>query len=197
MIDTLDLTQLVSFATHTAGNTLNLLITRFSSNFFSDIRSNDPILSDHYAILSTLNIPSSSRPSRITKQIRNIKEIDPLLFSERYFQFTCFFSAPASTLPAFSLQLSTTLSSHLDKHAPFKTNFCSSLKHKPFITNKILTEKSKRSKRETLFPKNKHTPNCECFKSKFKEQAKKVANLFSLERRSYFRNLISSYSMQP
>ena len=196
LLDTFDLTQLVSFPTHTAGNTLDLLITRSSSNLFSDIRPIDPILSDHYAILSTFNTPSSARPPRITKQVRNIKGIDPLLFSEDIFN-SCLYSAPASTLPAFSQQLSSTLSSLLDKHAPLKTVSCSSRKHKPFITNEILTEKSKRSKLETLYRKNKNTPNCESFKSKFKEQAKKVAKLISLERRSYFRNLISSYSMQP
>ena len=134
-------------------------------------------------------------PRRITKQIHNIKGID-LLFSEDIFK-SCLYSAPASTLPAFSQQLSSTLSSLLDKHAPLKTVSCSSRKHKPFITNEILTEKSKRSKLETLYRKNKYAPNCESFKSKFKEQAKKVAKLISLERRSYFRNLISSCSMQP
>ena len=97
---------------------------------------------------------------------------------------------------SLSQQLSTTLASLLDKHAPLKTVSCSSRKHKSFITNEILIEKSKRSKLETLYRKNKHTPNCESFESKFREQAKKVAKLISLERRSYFRNLISSCSIR-
>jgi hypothetical protein len=125
LLDTFDLAQLVSFRIHTAGNTLDFRITRASSNILSDIRSNDPIHSDHYAVLSTFNTPSSSRPPRITKQIRNIKGIDTVIFSQDVIN-SSLYSDPASTLASFSHQFSSTLSRLSDKHAPLKTISCSS-----------------------------------------------------------------------
>ena len=45
--------------------------------------------------------------------------------------------------------------------------------------------------------KHYDAPNCDSFKSKFKEQAQESCQTYLTERQSYFRNLISSYSMQP
>ena len=79
---TFGLTQHVSFPTHTAGHTLDLLITRSSFHILSNIKSNDPILSDHLAVLSTLAISFALRAPHTTKQIRMTKSIDPHLFSQ-------------------------------------------------------------------------------------------------------------------
>ena len=75
LLDTFGLSQLVSFPTHTAGHTLDLLITRSSSTLFSDIDYACPSLSGHHAILSVFSVPSHSRFPRITKLIRNTKSI--------------------------------------------------------------------------------------------------------------------------
>ena len=71
LLDTFGLTQHVSFPTHTAGHTLDHLITRSSSPILSNIKSNDPILSDHLAVLSTLTTSYASRSPCITKQIHD------------------------------------------------------------------------------------------------------------------------------
>src|SRR6267154_1483499 len=69
LLRTFDLTQLVSFPTHSDGHTLDLLITRASSSILSNIDYSilPSSFSDHSAILSSLNVPSSSRPPSITK----------------------------------------------------------------------------------------------------------------------------------
>src|SRR2546426_5903875 len=47
------LSQLVDFPTHISGHTLDLVITRSSSTFFSEVDYTDPSLSDHSAIISS------------------------------------------------------------------------------------------------------------------------------------------------
>ena len=70
---------------------------------------------------------------------------------------------------------------------------CLSRPHKPFVTAEIKKEKSKRSKLETIYRKDKSPLN----KANFNNQAKIVAKLITAARRSYFRNLIATCSGQP
>jgi len=70
---------------------------------------------------------------------------------------------------------------------------CLSRPHKPFLTPEIKHEKSKRSKLETIFRKNRTPQN----DANFKEQSKIVSKLISAARRTYFRNLIATCSQQP
>jgi Reverse transcriptase (RNA-dependent DNA polymerase)/Endonuclease-reverse transcriptase len=196
LLDTFGLTQHVAFPTHIANGTLDLLITRSSSNCFSEIKHTDPMLSDHFAILTSFSYPKSSRPPRITKQIRNFKLIDTSILSNDIFS-SCLYSSPAQTLSSYSLQLSSTLSDLLDKHAPLKTISCPSRERKPFISDEILAEKTKRSNLETKFRKNKESVNRQFHETNFKEQARKVSKLITVARRSYFRTLISTCTKQP
>src|SRR2546426_9572079 len=167
------------------------LLERTTSNIFTDVTFTCPALSDHSAILSVFSIPSRSRSPRITKLIRNIKKIDTTAFSTDI--FSSLYTAPLSSLNAYILQFTSTLSLLLNKHAPFKTITCPSQQRKPFITDDILKEKSKRSKLETIFRRNKTPAN----KANFRNQARFVTKLITASRRSYFRNLISSCTSQP
>ena len=196
LLDTYGLVQLITFPTHYLNNTLDLLITRSNSTIFTEIKSIDPLLSDHFAIISFFTPLPLSRPTRITKQIRNFKQINPTLFSNDILT-SSIFSAPASTLNAYVSQLSSILSSLLDKYAPLKTVSLSSRSPKPFITPEIRAEKAKRSHLETLYRRNKHFPNSDIFKTNLKDQARKVAKLITSSRRSYFRSLISTSRNQP
>ncbi|HEY5236190.1 MAG TPA: hypothetical protein VIJ14_08440, partial [Rhabdochlamydiaceae bacterium] len=128
----------------------------------------DPMLSDHYAVFSLISSPSFPRPPRITKQIRNIKAVDPILFSNDIFA-SSLFTSPSTTLNAYLNQFCITISSLLDKHAPLKTVSCSTEPRKPFITPEIKAEKAKRSKLETIFRKNKFSSNHDLHKANFKQ----------------------------
>src|SRR5437867_7449082 len=92
LLDTFGFSQLVSFPTHIAGHTLDLLITRSSSTLFSDIAMPDHSLSDHYAILFVFSVPSHSRSPRITKLIRKTKSINVTSFSNDIFSSCPLFS---------------------------------------------------------------------------------------------------------
>src|SRR6267154_733865 len=104
LLHTFHLSQLVSFPTHSDGHTLDLLITRASSSILSNIDYSilPSSFSDHSAILSSLNVPSSTRPPSSTKVIRNTKSIDIPSFSNDIL------SSPLFTTTAHSL------SSYLD-----------------------------------------------------------------------------------
>ena len=114
-------------------------------------------------MLSTLSIPTNSRSPRIVKVTRPIKSINTVNFSNDILA-SCLYTSPAFTLTLYIEQFTTTLSTLLDKHAPQKTTSCLSRPHKPFITPEIKKEKSKRSKLETIYrkdksPRNKTVPN--------------------------------------
>src|SRR3989442_1419236 len=64
---------------------------------------------------------------------------------------------------------------------------------KTFITPEILSQKSKRSKLETIFRKSRNTES----RNNFKSQAKLVANLISSSTRTYYKDLILQTSKQP
>src|SRR5437867_4988637 len=119
LLDTFGLSQLVSFPTHTAGYTLDLLITRSSSTLFSDIDYACPSLSDHHAILSVFSVPSHSRFPRITKLIRNTKSINVTSFSNDIFS-SCLHSSPRLSLSSYLQLFSSTITRLMDKTCSFK-----------------------------------------------------------------------------
>src|SRR6267154_2096467 len=194
LLHTFDLTQLVSFPTHSDGHTLDLLITRASSSILSNIdySSLPSSFSDHSAILSSLTIPSSSRPPSIIKVIRNTKSIHIPSFSNDILSSPLFTTSPHSLSSYLDLS-SSTISLLLDKHAPSKTITCSSKIPKPFITPAILKQKSIRSRLEAVYRRCKSELN----KLNFRRQVNLVSKLITLSRRPYFRNLITQTSKDP
>jgi len=192
LLSTFNLTQHITFPTHNSTHTLDLLITRSTSSLISSIDHTYTPISDHEFISSTLSIPTNSRSPRITKLTRPINSINITNFSNDILASTLY-TSPASTLALYLDQFSSVLSTLLDKHAPQKTTSCLSRPHKPFITPEIKIAKSKRSRLESIFRKNR-TPHND---AQFKEQSKLVSKLISAARRTYFRNLIATCSQQP
>src|SRR5207245_6600091 len=66
LLETFGLSQLVSFPTHDSCHTLDLLITRLTSNILTDVTFTYPALYDHSAILYVFSVPLCSRSPRIT-----------------------------------------------------------------------------------------------------------------------------------
>ena len=197
LIDTVDLTQLVSFPTHTAGNTLDLLITHSFSNFFSDIQSNDPILQITLLFfLCSIFLPLLDLLASLNKFVI-LKELIPLFFLK-------IFSIHVSFQPLLQPFLLSLYS--YPPHSPHSLTNMPLLKPFPVLHGNINHSLLMKS-----LLKSPSAQNLKLFFAKInillianlsnfrvqKNRAKKVAKLISLERRSYFRNLISSYSMQP
>src|SRR5260221_9659789 len=68
LLATVDLSQHVTFKTHIAGHTLDLLVTRSDSTLATSVDWTIPFLSDHYAIIASLSIPTTARPPLIKKK---------------------------------------------------------------------------------------------------------------------------------
>ena len=192
LVDVFSLVQHITFPTHSSGHTLDLLLTRSCSTVISAIDSTDPSLSDHRAVLFSVIVPSRSRIPRVTKLVRRFRSINLTNFASDIL------SSPLLTSPVTSLEnylnlFNTTLSAILDKHAPLKTVTCPSRPRKPFITEDIRKEKSKRSKLETIFRRSQ-APDA---LSNFKIQSHHVAKLITTAKRDYFRNLVTQCSKQP
>ena len=192
LLDCFALTQHVSFPTHVSNHTLDLLITRSSSNFVRSVSFTDPALSDHFAILASLSIACNTRPPRVTKTIRAFHKIDTALFRDDIIS-SCIYSSPADNFADYLSQFNSTLTSLLDKHAPQKTISCSSRLRKPFITSEILHEKSKRSKLETIYRRSRTPADL----NNFKVQSRLVAKLITSARRAYFKSAISKSATDP
>src|SRR5678815_192505 len=168
------------------------LITCSSSTIISSVDSTDPSLSDHQAILFSVSVPLHNKPKLFTKLVRNFRSINIKNFTSDILS-SSLHSSPPISLESYLLLFNTTLTTLLDKHAPVKSVTCSSRPHKPFITEEILSEKSKRSKLETIFRRSK-TPESQ---TNFKLQAKKVAKLISTAKRTYYQTLISQCAKKP
>ena len=111
--------------------------------------------------------------------------------------------SPLSTIPSDILEtisvetyihlFNHTMTTLLDKHAPFKTVTCPSRERKPFITPQIITEKSKRSKLETIYRRKKTPENLQNYQT----QAHLVAKLITHAKRTYFKKLVTDCENQP
>jgi hypothetical protein len=133
-----------------------------------------------------------TKPHRVTKTTRCFRSINIPNFSSDILSSSLFTSIPVS-LESYIKLFNSTLSTILDKHAPLKTVTCPSRPNKPFITPEILTEKSIRSKLESIYRRNK-TPET---RADFKRQSSHLAKLVTAAKRSFFRNAISTASRQP
>jgi trehalose/maltose hydrolase-like predicted phosphorylase len=191
ILDTFSLQQHVHFPTHTSSHTLDLLLTRLSSQLISSVSLVDLGISDHHAVSSTLSIPVQTRPPRITKTVRCYRSIDTAAFSNDI-RLSHLYSSPACTLSSYLDQFNSTLTSVLDKHAPLKNVSVNQRTHKPFITEEIRHEKGKRSKLETIFRRTRLPSD----KLNLKTQSHLVAKLVTSARRTYFQTLISNCTHQ-
>jgi hypothetical protein len=108
LLDTFSLQQHVQFPTHTSSHTLDLLITRLSSQLITSVSSCDLGISDHLAISSSLSIPVKLRPPRITKSVRCYHSIDPICFSNDI-KTSSLYTSPADSLTCYHDQFNSTL----------------------------------------------------------------------------------------
>src|ERR1700754_3364542 len=193
LLDSFDCKQYVDFPSQDSGHSLDLLISRSSSrSLLSNVHPQFPALSDHYAVLATISVPTKDRPSRVTKTIRNLRSIDISSFSQDIRSSTLY-TAPPTNLSDYLLQFNSILSSLLDKHAPTRTITCQPRTPKPFITPEIRAAKARRSQLETIYRKTRSPGDL----ARFKLQAKHVANLISSSRKEFYRNLISENAKHP
>jgi exonuclease III len=191
-LESYNLTQHVHFPTHNLGHTLDLLITRSTSNIISSTDWTIPFISDHYAIHSTVSVPFQHRPSRITKLVRCFRSVDTSAFSNDVLSSDLYSSSPTS-LESYLHTFNSVLSSLIDKHAPLKSVSCPSKNKKPFITPDIRAQKTIRSKLESRYRRTHSAADL----INFKNQSRTLSKLITNARRNYFRTNIADNKNNP
>src|SRR5579864_8955969 len=96
-------------------HTLDLLITRSTSNLISTLTSTDLGISDHLALLSELSLPMHTRHCRVSKSTRCFRSIDPAAFSLDIAS-SSMLSNPPSSIGSYLSNFNSTLFALLNKH---------------------------------------------------------------------------------
>jgi len=190
LLDLFDLKQFVSFATHEAGHTLDLFISRCStsdkiSNFLSTIVTS----SDHMAISCNIAIPTTSRPAQTTKRLRLFKNFSATVFTRDLLDSGINYISDID-LDLYTNSFMTTIKALLDRHAPWKTVKCSTKVNQPFFTRELRAQKRLKSRLESKWRRNKTLEN----KNNYKAEVKRFTVMLKDARRNYYRTLINKHS---
>ena len=137
ILDNFHLTQHINFPLHDDGHTLDLLITRSSSTVITHLSHHESYQSNHKSF--TFKFFPHIRPSTewTTIQYRSYNTIDVDNFKSDILT-SPLYTNPASNASDLADQLSSTLKSILDIHAPIKTKTVVQKPHTPWINPEIL-----------------------------------------------------------
>nr|XP_054773056.1 uncharacterized protein LOC129281089 [Lytechinus pictus] len=145
-LDSAGFLQHVSVPTHSAGHTLDLLITRKVDQLILDLESITGLSSDHDAILTSMNL---ERPVSSKKVVtcRKLRSINLEKFREDIKNYVLSKSC-ASNLSEAVDEYNNVLQDLLDKHAPAKLTRVSLRPRAPWYTEAVRRSKQKRRQAE-------------------------------------------------
>ena len=190
IIESNNLNQHIHEPTHEYGNTLDLLITRQSSNLVYNACVGERI-SDHDCVRWNLNLLKPERPKK-TVRFRKMKQIDMDEFKKdlgESLQRADECSTICDMIDIYNTSLKTTL----DKHAPEKIKEIVVRDPTPWMSDDVLIEKRKRRKLEKKMKRTR----LEVDKIAFKEQKNKVNNLVDGKKSEYYKTLIDDNKENP
>ena len=128
----------------TSGHTLDRLLTRTSFDIIAHLSHHESYQSDHKSL--TFKFFSHIRPTTVI-HYRSFKTIDIDNFKSDILS-SPLYTNPASNSSDLSEQLTSTLNSILDIHAPLKSKIVVLIPHTPWINPEILVAKRERSRLE-------------------------------------------------
>ena len=188
ILESYNLRQHVTRATHISGHTLDLAITKSNDAFLSGISIFDPVISDHSAVKINLLLrkPQFKKETRNYRKLRSI-EYDALCDD---INNSALIEEPSSHLDILVYQYDNVLRSLLDRHAPIKQRGVTVRPSSPWYSteiaqNKRIRRKLERKWRSTLLPSD-----CELYV----HQCSVVNNLTDSAKSSYHTTVISDFS---
>ena len=145
LLDSFDLVQHVREKTHANGHTLDLVISNAMDHFVNDVKTTDPVISDHLAVHSTLHL---EKPRFVKKVVssRNLRRID--MNSFRSDIESSVLLQHQDDLHVVVNNYDEVLRSLLDKHAPVKERVVTVRPSAPWYTVEVTAEKRKRRQLE-------------------------------------------------
>ena len=182
------LKQHVSGPTHTSGHTLDLLITREHDSIIPEPPVMDRYLSDHAAILCSLN---SSKPVRMVREIsyRKLNSIDIDELCDDLIQMELC-SKEYADITELASAYNFTLSSLLDKHAPLKKKTVVCRQQVLWFSAGIKAAVQARRKAERKWRRSRSQEHLKAFKT----ARNHATYLMSEARRNYYSNMIAENS---
>ena len=185
ILDSADLGQHVTEATHKKGHTLDLVITRKSAHLVSNLSVKRGLPSDHYAIKCYINI-SRPPPTKITIRSRNLQKIsiDNLIHD---IQVSSLSSEPSQNLPQLVNQYEAILCELLDKHAPEKERSVTLRHNAQWFSDTLSDEKRKKRRCERKWLKSR----LEIDKQIYNEQCKRYRRMLEQAKCDYHKTQIA------
>ncbi|XP_066016040.1 uncharacterized protein [Pocillopora verrucosa] len=192
VLESFDLIQHVSEATHKNGHVLDLIITRAHEKLVGRCTVDNPFVSDHLAVHSLLDL---AKLPLERKQIsyRKIRDIDFSEFCGQLENTRLVRDAASFSLGELVYEYNTTLKSLLDRHAPLKTKTITLRPTALWYTEEIRSEKRKRRALERRWRSSKRESDY----SRFKEQCLRVNALIKKTKVDYYSGIIRESSNNP
>ena len=185
LLDSAGLQQHVQNATHKKGHTLDLMISRKSSHFVSDLSVKMGLPSDHYAVKCNINI-SRPPPVKITIRSRNLRRINiDNLKSD--IQASVLSADPSQDLSQFVDQYDTVLRNLLDEHAPEKDRSVTLRQNAQGYSDTLRDKKREKRRCERKWLKSK----LEVDKQLYTEQCNKYRRMLDQAKCDYHRSQIA------
>ena len=187
-----NLTQHVTFPTQTSGNILDLLITPDSISTPPTVSCLPSTPSDHYALLSTLDIPVPLQRPQVSHSFRRTKSIKiPDFISD--LSSSELILSPPTLLEDLVNCYNTTLTCILDKHAPLITKVIHSPKLNSWFTPALKLLKKARRKLEHKW---KSLPNLANITA-FRKANNAYQNAIITAKKQYHSHLIAENITNP
>ena len=161
-IEAMGLYQHVSFATHKSGNTLDLVISEMGSTSKVMTTAPGPYLTDHRAVISTLNV-KRVQPKRLFRKVRKLHAVTTEQWESELKPDNVSLS---SNLDATVESLSTEFRRVLDALAPIKNCSVSLKPKKPWFNTELAVEKAKVRHHEKKWLKHKLPSTWTAYKKK-------------------------------
>ena len=161
ILDMFGLVQHVSFPTHSANHLLDLVITRESESFISDISSGFQI-SDHYSIMCKLKC---QKPKDLQRKItyRKLAKLDIDAFCSDINNLD--FGGDNDSVDDLVEKYNKNLADVLDKHAPQKTRLVTIRSKRPWFDQRLQIERRNTRKLERKWRKSKIENDFVAFKN--------------------------------
>lgn len=191
LLEIFGLKQKIDFPTHVHGHTLDLFICRNNSVKcpVSDCYPTCLSFSDHLACSCSVEIPTKVRPQQIRKKFRNFKNFDTIAFGNELLRSGLNYVTDIS-LELYVNVFNSTVSTLLDRFAPWKNVKCSAKVNQPFYTPALHDQKRIRSNLESRWRRHKTDENFMAYK----QQAKHFAGLLRDAKAKYYRDLVSTHA---
>ncbi len=146
LLETSNLQQHVTSSTHTAGHTLDLLISNITDDLISSVSTHHDLPSDHAAVKCLINV---ARPPASTKKLltRKLRSLDMASFKSDI-RNSSLMTDPATNLDELVMQYDSVLKVILDHHAPEVVRSVILRPHAPWYSDTLRTAKQEKRRRE-------------------------------------------------